>query len=276
MKQRLFICELAEKGNNPKEIKKLLDKRYGQEALHQSSVYRLSALAKLGHYPGENKERPGRKPDEQLLTRIQEVLTEEPFASVRLIADLLNENSTIIYRYLILYLYRVYRCSRWIPHSLNDVQELNRVNNLKELYQILLQTKYNGFNGIITGDQSWFNFYNAADGAWIEEGDEPPEMVNDHISAQKIMIIIFWGINGFFIVDLLPIGQSYNSSYFVENILQLLFENKEIIWKESTKRKLWIQMKNMLNTALRKLHIRLIRRMLLHVTFIYLVSLKIN
>ena len=69
-------------------------------------------------------------------------------------------------------------------------------------------------------------------------------MVNDHISAQKIMIIIFWRINGFFIVDLLPIWQSYNSSYFVENILQPLFENKEIIWKESTKRKLWIHLDN--------------------------------
>ena len=185
MKQRLFICELTKKGTNPKEIKKLLNQRFGQEAFHQSSVYRWSSLAKLGFSPGQDKERPGRRPDEQLLTRIQEVLREEPFASVRRIADILNENSTIIYRYLTLYIHRVYRCSRWIPHFLNDIQKVNRVNDLKELSKILQQNKHNGFKGIVTGDQSWFNFYNAADGAWVEEGDEPPEMVNDHIFSSK-------------------------------------------------------------------------------------------
>ena len=51
------------------------------------------------------------------------------------------------------------------------------------------------------------------------------------------MVNIIWGVNGIYIVDFLPDGESYNSEYFVEHILNGLHEMKPKIWGESDVKK---------------------------------------
>ena len=73
---------------------------------------------------------------------------------------------------------------------------------------------------------------------------EKPEFEKDQITHQKFMITIIWGVWGFFVVDMLPNGMSYNSSYFISNILHVLGEQKQQIWPKSGKRKVWIHLDN--------------------------------
>ena len=47
---------------------------------------------------------------------------------------------------------------------------------------------------------------------------------------KKVMVTIIWGVNGIYIVDFLPDGESYNSEYFVEHILNRLVKMKADIW----------------------------------------------
>ena len=49
---------------------------------------------------------------------------------------------------------------------------------------------------------------------------------------------------GFFVVDMLPKGMSYNSSYFISNILHVLEEQKQQIWPKSGRRKVLIYLDN--------------------------------
>lgn len=49
---------------------------------------------------------------------------------------------------------------------------------------------------------------------------------------------------GFYIVDFLPSGMRYNSSYFIENILIPLSEKKALIWNGSSKKKIWLHLDN--------------------------------
>ena len=51
------------------------------------------------------------------------------------------------------------------------------------------------------------------------------------------MVTIIWGINGIYIVDFLPNGDSYNSEYFVEHILNRLVKMKADIWGGSDVKK---------------------------------------
>ena len=54
---------------------------------------------------------------------------------------------------------------------------------------------------------------------------------------KKVMVTIIWGVNGIYIVDFLPDGESYNSEYFVEHISNELHEKKAKIWGESDVKK---------------------------------------
>jgi hypothetical protein len=44
----------------------------------------------------------------------------------------------------------------WIFHSLSDAQKVARVEAAKEILKILQQSDTNDFDGIATGDESWF------------------------------------------------------------------------------------------------------------------------
>jgi hypothetical protein len=52
-------------------------------------------------------------------------------------------------------------------------------------------------------------------------------------SIMDMMVNGVWGVNGIYIVDFLPDDITYNSSYFVEHILNSIVEMKAEIWGES-------------------------------------------
>ena len=58
------------------------------------------------------------------------------------------------------------------------------------------------------------------------------------------MITIIWGVLGFFIIDELPQGVSYNSSYFKQNIFDVLISKKCQIWPNTKGKKIWLHLDN--------------------------------
>ena len=75
-----------------------------------------------------------------------------------------------------------------------------------ELFSILTKSKHYGYRNIITGDQSWFIYNYAPNGAWVLESDDPPIYEKSHILIEKMMITVFWGVYGTYIIDDLPEG----------------------------------------------------------------------
>jgi hypothetical protein len=47
---------------------------------------------------------------------------------------------------------------RWVPHSLTSAQKVARVDASIEMLRILQESKVNDFNGVTTGDESWFQY----------------------------------------------------------------------------------------------------------------------
>ena len=58
------------------------------------------------------------------------------------------------------------------------------------------------------------------------------------------MITIIWGVHGIYLIDVLPEGTSFDSAYFIENIITPLSKMKHQIWHESNKRKIWLHLDN--------------------------------
>lgn len=126
MDQVLRIKELERQQLSPKEIKAKLDIEFGLHALKMPTVYKHAREAKFTQKADETREAPGRHIDEQLMTKIKQVLEDEPNFSVRNIARLINENPSTVHRYLTQYIGLVYKHCYWVPHNLSDFQKVDR------------------------------------------------------------------------------------------------------------------------------------------------------
>lgn len=112
-----------------------------------------------------------------------------------------------------------------------------RVEDSNALFDILEKYKHTSYRNFITGDQTWLLYQYHSKGKWCLESEERPEFEDDNICHQKVMFTIIWGVWGFIIIDELPQGVSYNSSYFKQNILDALISEKCQIWPNSEGKK---------------------------------------
>jgi hypothetical protein len=51
---------------------------------------------------------------------------------------------------------------RWVLHSLSSAQQMDRVEASKEMLRILQESEANHFDGIATGDESWFQYLDSS------------------------------------------------------------------------------------------------------------------
>lgn len=244
MKQHECIKKLAKEGHDFEYIENFLHEEFGKQALSRASIYRWMATVKFSQKAFEKKEPCGQPLDTQLLHRISEELEKMPFASSYVIADNLNEVQSTVYRYLTKHLGLVYKLSYWVPHSLNYEQKKKRSEGASMLFRVLCCAFKQNWRSIITGDQSWFRLSYDHTGKWCLPNEKRPDGDGSVISIQKVMVTIIWGVYGFYIVDFLEPGKSFNSSYFNENILNKLIDMKEEIWSESRERKIWLHLDN--------------------------------
>ena len=244
MEMRRRIIELSKDGKSPKDIQLIMKHEFGEHSLGRTAIYNWAAKARLGVENVEDKPRPGRPIDEELINKVADTIEEEPYASVGYIAQTLGSNKATIYRYLTKHLGRVYKHTKWVPHLLTFEQKQKRVEESKALFEILLQCQREKWVNNIIGDQSWFCFGYGEDGAWLLPEEEAPIMDGSKIQIQKIMITVIWGVHGIYLFDVLPKGQTFNSAYFIEHIIEPLEDMKYTIWSQSNKRKIWLHLDN--------------------------------
>jgi len=123
MEQREKLIELSKSGLSPKEIQEQLKDEYGKHAYSISAIYKWHSRTVTGHTDSKERDKPGKKPDEQLLVRIEQELEAEPFTLVRMISHKLGETPSIVWRYMTQELKLVFKTSRWVPHMLTNEQK---------------------------------------------------------------------------------------------------------------------------------------------------------
>lgn len=244
MKQVAEIKKLASQKIKASEIKIRMDEMFGQEAFCLATIYKYMNEEKFQFNINQKHELPGRKPDEQLIKRINEILNDEPFSSVRDIANQLRENPSTIHRYLTSYIGLVFKHSRLVPHQLSDFQRMTRIAQSIDLSRVIESCKHDSYRNILTGDQKWCTLKYISKGAWIFIDENAPIFDKNSIGAQKMMLTVIWNPNGFYVIDFLPQGTKYNSEYFINSILKQIFEKKSLIWKNARNRKIWLHLDN--------------------------------
>ena len=103
MNQKEMIIDFYKDGLDHEQISEILQLKFGYIAYKSSTIYKWMKEAKLNlplakQTLSEKKEKISY--DEQLLKRIQEILKEEPFSSIRSIASKINAPKSTVYRYM--------------------------------------------------------------------------------------------------------------------------------------------------------------------------------
>lgn len=100
------------------------------------------------------------------------------------------------------------------------------------------------FRYLLTGDESWFCYFTPHGCQWVHEDDQVPYRVRPNIQNPKIMITIFWNINGIAILDVLKKGTHMNSTIFISNILEPLTKYPQFVEAKKSRKKFYIHFDN--------------------------------
>jgi hypothetical protein len=89
----------------------------------------------------------------------------------------------------------------------------------------LREQKANGFQRIITGDESWFFFCHPRDLVWAASRDELSQSIKQKIDTKRCLVSTFWSVNG--IHGLLGVlkGTTYNTAFAIDPVLPYMVEN---------------------------------------------------
>jgi hypothetical protein len=92
----------------------------------------------------------------------------------------------------------------------------------RELLPTLKAHEKNKFRRFVSRNESWFTLEFHHSTKWSVSRDDVPQKVKQQIEAQKFMLTVIWGIDGFHVVGLMIEQHSYNTQYFLSHILEPL------------------------------------------------------
>jgi histone-lysine N-methyltransferase SETMAR len=115
---------------------------------------------------------------------------------------------------------------RWVPHTLSDPRKLKKVETSAELLQILNDLQADFFDGITTGDESWFQYLYESSAMFAKSPGDVVPRTRKGIGVKKTTITIFFTNRKLFIAKDFPKGQKYNQDYFLSEIIPELEQEK--------------------------------------------------
>jgi hypothetical protein len=107
---------------------------------------------------------------------------------------------------------------RWVPHSLSDAQKVGRVETAKGMLVILQESETNDFDGITTGDESWFQHIMVSSKMFARSAEDVIPKTRQVVSAKKTIITVFFAAKKLIMFDVLPRGNIFNQLYFINCI----------------------------------------------------------
>ncbi|MDE7383476.1 MAG: hypothetical protein K2M99_06280, partial [Treponemataceae bacterium] len=219
LQQRYAIFFLHKKNYTAEEIHQYLVEHAGQDAYSFSSVRHWLQQIKLNRTDFTDQKPSGRPIDDSIREDVRHQIQSDPYISARHIAKNIGHAPATVTKILHDEEGFKHKHLRKVPHSLTDDKRSQRVEEAKEILRMLESAERSHNSNIITGDESWFYYTNEPDARWIIDGEEIETKVQDSQYKRKKMVTIFIRKNGTFFVELMPCGQTFNSKYFIHEII---------------------------------------------------------
>jgi histone-lysine N-methyltransferase SETMAR len=203
------------------DIAKEINATLGNDSVNVRTCQRWVARFVAGDFDTNDDQRCGRE-SYDLDDEIQEILTEDPYATTRTIAFMLEVSHESVWKHLKA-LGKKCLANKWLPHKLTQRNMINRERICNEL---LVMNRNNNFLAqLITLDEVWIYWDN--DGtyhnrSWRGPGDQPLAVAKRRLTNRKHMASVFWDSKGVIMLDILPRGQTITAEYYCQQIDKLV------------------------------------------------------
>jgi hypothetical protein len=224
LKQHHVIRFVRIKGLKLGGIGQELSSAYGPDVYTPPSIQYWLHEIKLGRTDLGTQHAGGRPPLNDTDPEILSLLRKYPFSLVRTIADSLEIPASTVYFHLVEKIGLKNLLLRWVSHMSTSKLRQKRIELSSQLPRMLESQQTVGFRHVVTGDESWvLQHYNHRQ-IWCTSADEVPARVTLTTSAQKTMLTVLLSIDGAILINWLTAREKFNSGYFYEKTLELLFE----------------------------------------------------
>jgi hypothetical protein len=113
-----------------------------------------------------------------------------------------------------------------VSHQLSSSQKANRVNHSRALLHLLQQLQPFDFEGITTGDESWFMDEYESDSMFASSADMVLPRLRADFQVKKTAVTIFFTSTRLIVLSSLSQGQSFTQEYFISEIVPAFTKEK--------------------------------------------------
>lgn len=237
--QRTCVKFCVKIGKTCTETVDLLRQAFGEQALSQAAVYRWFTRFQAGQESVEDDSRSGRplcSTTNEKIEQCRQIILKDRRVTVREIAQEVGisyGSAESILKDVLL----VSRLgSKFIPKELNCQQKDTRREVAAQNLQAFADDP-GLLQRIITGDESWIYGFDAETSAqsseWRFKNEPRPTRVKRGPSRIKVLLIVFFDIQGVVYHEFLPEGRTVNKEYYREVLSRLreaVRRNRPELW----------------------------------------------
>lgn len=190
----------------------------GEGVLSYDTARRWFARFKEGDFKLEDEDRSGR-PVEVDLKELRRIIEEEPRSTTRQLAEQLNCSHVVVEKHLH-EMGKIWKYGTWIPHELNPDQMERRVDACMQL--LTFRRNFEWLRDMVTGDEKWVTYVNhTRKRQWLGAGESGVATPKGDLHSRKIMLSIWWGVQGVIHWELLPTSTTITADKYCEQLNQV-------------------------------------------------------
>jgi len=224
LEQRTNIKFLVKLGKSGNEIREMLVKVYGDNAMKKTAVYKWVKCFSEGRESVPDEERSGQPATsrtEENIAKVCQIVRENRPLTVRSTAEQVNINRETVRKILTEDLDMRKVCAKVVPKELTEEQKQRRVT----ICQDLLERQDDILGRVITGDETWVYQYDPEtkqqSAQWTTANSLRPKKFHQSKSRVKTMLLTFFDTRGIVHYEFVPTGQTVNQVYYLEVLERL-------------------------------------------------------
>ncbi len=188
------------------------------ESMSLSNCEKWFARFRSGEFDLEDRPRSGR-PTEVDIDALRNLVEADPKLSSRELATTLGTSHTTVLNHLH-EMGKVNKCGVWVPHQLSPDQLLMRTTTCTSLLARLEVDPF--LRRIIKGDEKWVLYVNVErKRQWLNPGQEPVPTPKPGLHPKKVLLCVWWDMEGVVYFELLDMGQTINADVYCQQLDRL-------------------------------------------------------
>lgn len=170
---------------------------------------------KNGNFDLDDLSRIGR-PVQVDIDLLKQLIEQDPRLTTRCLAERLACSHSAVETHLH-ELGKTWKCGVWVPHELSPLQLQYRVDACMEL--LTSHRNYQWLNNLITGDEKWVLYINyQRRHQWLSAGQPAVPTPKPDLHPKKVMMSVWWNVQGIIYWELLPDGCSVTSDLYCQQL----------------------------------------------------------